>query len=72
MIDGGFRVKRSWGETFGSAGEEPTDETQALCQSTTYAMMWGQRPAGAPLLERTVVAFSEMSPMIRSAIGLRS
>ena len=40
-------MKRWCGVMLASAGDEPTDDTVALCQSTAYAMIQGHKPVGA-------------------------
>ena len=69
---GGLPVSRWCGDTFTSAGEEPTDETVELCHSTAYAMSHGHRRVGASVESLIAAAVLEMSPMVRSAIGFRS
>ena len=61
-----------WGETLASAVDELGEEIVELCQSTAYATMCGHSRADAPESSFTVAAISEMRPMVRSAIGLRS
>ena len=65
-------MKRWCGETSASAVDEPAEPIVELCQSTTYAMIHGQKPAGEPDEARTAEAVSEMRPITRSAMGLRS
>ena len=69
---GGLPVSRWCGDTFTSAGEEPTDETVELCHSTAYATSHGHRRVGASVESLIAAAVSEMSPMVRSAIGFKS
>ena len=72
MTRGGRRVNRWWGEMLASAVLDPTEVMAELCQSTAYAIIHGQRRADAPESIRMAAAVSEMRPMMRSAIGLRS
>jgi len=57
---------------FSSAVDDPAEPMVALCQSTAYAMSQGQSFGDASVMSRIDVATSEMTPITRSAIGLRS
>jgi hypothetical protein len=55
-----------------SAVDDPVAVTVALCQSTAYCTSHGHSCSDAPASDLMTAADSEIIPMTRSAIGLRS